>query len=109
MTYLYNSLDVMPDMEHLGRTLLSYDRFGVKLQSWRENECDEVDEPFEYRESWANWQDIRTRARQYSGKLRDRLLQASQDYLAEYGGSSDCRGYVPDTQTVSEFGTLRHW
>lgn len=110
MTYLFDSLDTAPDLAYLGRTLLSYDRFGVKLQSWRQNECEEIAEEFEYRESWANWEEIRKRARNYSGRLNSRILQAAQDYLTEFGGNSDYSGPVPDTQTVvSDYGRRCHW
>ena len=108
MTYLFDSLDAFPDSAHLGRTLVKYDRFGVTLQSWRENDCDEETEPFEYRERWMNWKTVRSEARRYAtGTLKARIVQAMQTFIGEYSHYS---GFVPDVQTViDEYGNQKHW
>lgn len=110
MTYLIDSLDTPPVAGYNGRLVVSYDRYGFKIQRWEElDEPAEHEEPLLYSEYWFSFSEVRFKARANRGNLKSRLVQAASDLVMERGYANPT-GEVPDTQTViDDYGNQRHW
>ena len=86
------------------RLVVRYDRYGIEIHEWAENECEETDEPFCYQYGWFSWETIGKFLPNYDGKLNSRIAQSAIECLASYGGSSNDSGPVDDLNTVISCG-----
>lgn len=80
------------------RLVVGYDRYGITLREWSENDSEDPESDFVLTEGWYSWEDYRNRNRVYcrdngSGTMKARIVAGAISLRCEHGGEQT---YVND-------------
>jgi hypothetical protein len=87
MTTIYDE-----QTEH-SRLVVGYDRYGITVREWSENDLEDADTAFICTEGWFSWERYWKRERLYSGddgtgRMQARIVAGAISLLAHWGGEN---------------------